>query len=55
MNDLLRDMIEVGDVAVFINNIMVETETEEGHDSIVKEILKRIAKNNLFIKLEKYI
>ena len=55
MNDLLRDMIEVGDVVVFINNIMVETETEEGHDSIVKEILKRTAKNNLFIKLEKYI
>jgi len=34
---------------------MVGTETEEGHDDIVKEVLRRIVKNNLFVKPEKYM
>ena len=55
MNDLLRDMIEAGDMAVFIDDVMVGIETEEGHNEIVKEVLKRIVENDLFIKLEKYI
>ena len=55
MNDLLRGMIEAGDMAVFIDDVMVGIETEEGHNEIVKEVLKRIVENDLFIKLEKYI
>ena len=55
MNDLLRDMIEVGDVAAFIDDVIVETEMEEGHDNIVKEVLRRITENNLFVKPEKYM
>ena len=55
INNLLRDIIEVGDIAVFIDNVMVGTETEEGHNEIVKEVLRRIAKNDLFVKLEKYV
>jgi len=34
---------------------MVETETEEGHDNIVEEMLRRMVENNLFVKLEKYM
>jgi len=30
MNDLLRDIIEEGDIAVFIDDVMVGIETEEG-------------------------
>jgi len=40
---------------VFIDNMMVETETEEGHDNIVEEMLRRMVENNLFVKLEKYM
>ena len=29
MNDLLRNMIEIGDVAVFIDDVMVEMKTEK--------------------------
>jgi len=43
INDLLRDMIEVGDVAAFIGNMIVEIETENKHNNIVKEVLKRMA------------
>jgi len=55
MNDLLRDMIEVGDVAVFIDDVMVRTETEERHNDLVEEVLRRMAENDLFVKLEKCI
>jgi len=55
INDLLRDMIEAEDVAAFIDDIIVITETEEGHDNIMEEVLRRIAKNDLFVKPEKYV
>ena len=55
MNNLLRDMIEKGEVAVFINDVIIVIETEEGHDEIVKEVLRRIKENDLFVKLEKYV
>jgi len=29
-------------------------DTEEGHDELVKEVLRRLKKNDLFMKLEKY-
>jgi len=37
MNKLLRDLINTGKVAAFINDIIVGIETEEGHDKIVAE------------------
>ena len=55
MNYLLRDMIEVEDMAAFINDVMIGTETEEGHNNIVKEALRRMVENYLCIKLEKYV
>ena len=53
MNELLRDLINIGKVAAFIDDIIVETETEEGHDKIVAEIIKRLEENDLYIKPEK--
>jgi len=35
MNDLLRDLVVEEKVAVFIDDVMVATEIEEGHDEIV--------------------
>jgi len=55
MNEILRDMINKGKVAAFVDNILVGTETEEGHDKIVKEVLKRLEENNLYVKPKKYI
>ena len=42
MNELLRDLINTGKVAVFINNMIVGIETEEGHDEIVAEVIRRL-------------
>ena len=55
MNDLLRDLVVEEKVAVFIDDVMVATETEEGHDEIVEEVLRRLEENDLFMKLEKYV
>jgi len=53
MNDLFQDLINQGDMATFINDILVAIDTEEGHNELVEEVLKRLEKNNLFVKLEK--
>ena len=55
MNEILRDLINEGKVIAFVDNILVGTETEEGHDKIVKEILKRLEENDLYIKPEKCV
>jgi len=53
MNDLFRDLINQGDTVTFINDILVATDTEEEHDELVEEVLKRLEENNLFVKSEK--
>jgi len=53
MSEILRDLINEGKVTVFVDDVLVGTEIEEGHDEIVKEVLRRLEENNLYIKLEK--
>ena len=53
MNEILRDMINEGKVAAFVDDVLIGTETEEGHDKIVKEVLKKLEKNDLYVKPEK--
>ena len=53
MNNLFRDLINQGDTATFIGDILVATDTEEGHNELVEEVLKRLEKNNLFVKPKK--
>ena len=54
MNDLFRDLINQGNTATFIDDILVATDTEGGHDELVEEVLKRLEENDLFVKPEKY-
>ena len=55
INEILRDMINKGKMAVFVDDILIGTETEEGYDKIIEKVLKRLEKNDLYIKPEKYI
>jgi len=55
MNKILRDLMNKGKVVAFIDNMLVEIETKKGHDEIVEEILRRIEKNNLYVKPKKYM
>jgi len=54
MNEILRDMINKGKVTAFVDNVLVGTEIEEGHNKIVEKVLKRLEENDLYIKPEKY-
>ena len=40
MTEVLRDMINKGKVAAFVDDVLVGTEAEEGHDKVVEEVLK---------------
>jgi len=50
MNNLLRDIIEAGDVVALIDDVMVGTETEERHNDIVKEVLRKMVENDLCVE-----
>jgi len=53
MNKILQNLINTEEVASFTNNVIVRTEEEEGHDKVVEEVIKRLAENDLYVKLEK--
>ena len=53
MNKILRDMINKRKVTAFINEVLVETETKKEYNEIVEKMLKRLEKNNLYMKPEK--
>jgi len=51
MNKIFHDMAVV--VMVYIDNILIFTKIEEGHDEIIQEVLCRLQANDLFLKPEK--
>jgi len=53
MNEIMRDLINEGKMAVFVDDVLVGTDSEEGHDKIVVEVLKRLEENDLYMKPEK--
>jgi len=54
INELLRNLINTGKVAAFIDDVIIGTETEEEHDEIVAEVIRRLEENDLYVKPEKY-
>ena len=46
-------MINQGNTATFIKDIIVTIDTKKGHNELVEEVLNRLEENNLFIKPEK--
>ena len=53
MNKLLRDLINTGKAAAFIDDMIVGTKMEEGHDELVAEVIRRLEANDLYVKPEK--
>jgi hypothetical protein len=52
MNEILRDLIDHG-VVVYIDDILIYTETEEEHIRLTSEVLRRLQENNLAIAPDK--
>jgi len=55
MNEILRDLINEGKVAAFVDDVLVGTETKKGYNEIMEEILRRLEGNDLYIKPEKCV
>ena len=53
MNELLRNLINTGKMAAFIDDVIIGTEMEEEHDDIVAEVIRRLEENDLYVKSEK--
>ena len=47
-------MINQGNTAIFIDDVIVAMDMEKGYNKLVEEVLKRLEKNDLFVKPEKY-
>ena len=54
MNKILEDLVNEGKVAVFVDNVLVGTETKKAHNEIVEKVLRRLKENDLYVKPEKY-
>jgi hypothetical protein len=52
MNHILKDFLDNG-VIEYIDDIRIYTKNEDIHDKLVKEVLERLAKNDLVISPEK--
>ena len=61
MNEILWNLINTKKVVSFIDDVIIGTEEEEGYDELVEEeynelveeVVRRLAKNDLYVKLEK--
>ena len=53
INIFLWDLINIDKVEAFIDDVIVGTEEEKGHDELVAEVIKRLEENDLYVKLEK--
>ena len=53
MNKLLKDLINIGKVAAFIDDRIIGTEMEEGHDELIAEVIRKLEENNLYVKPKK--
>jgi len=49
MNKILWNLINTRKMVSFIDDMLVRTKIEKGHNEIVEKVIKRLAENNLFI------
>ena len=53
INEILRDLVNKGKVTVFVDDMLVGTETEKEYGEIIEKVLRRLEENDLYVKPEK--
>jgi len=53
MDDIFNDLITEGVVVVYLDDILIFTETLEEHRKVTRRVMELLRKNNLFLKPEK--
>jgi len=54
MNHVLSDVLDMG-VLAYMDDILIYAKTEEEHDRLVQEVLRRLQENGLAVSLEKCV
>jgi len=54
INDILRDLIDTGNITAFMDDVLVKIENKKKHNEIV-EVLRRTEANDLYMKPKKYV
>src|SRR3979490_1913739 len=55
MNEIFKELIDEGVVVVFIDDILIFTESLEVHQKTVRRVLEILSSNNLYLKPEKCV
>ena len=53
MNDIFRDLIAEGIMVVYLNDILIFTQTEKEHTKAIQQVLQILQENKLFLHSEK--
>ena len=53
MDDIFNDLITEGVVVVYLDDILIFTETLEEHRRVIQRVMELLWKHNLFLKPEK--
>jgi len=53
INKILWELINTREVASFIDDVIVGIEGKKRHDKAVEKVVKRLAENDLYMKLKK--
>jgi Reverse transcriptase (RNA-dependent DNA polymerase) len=53
MNDIFRNLINWGYVIIYLDDILIYTETMEEHPQMVQEVLDLLQSHKLYLKPEK--
>ena len=52
-NDIFRDLIDEGHVAIYMDDILIYTRTIEHHQAVVTQVLDALQRHWLYLKGEK--
>ena len=53
MNDLFRELVTEGSVVVYLDDILIFTESVEQHREVTRRVLRILEENRLFLKPSK--
>ena len=53
MNDIFKDLIDEGHVAIYMDDILIYTRTIEHHRAVVTQVLDVLRRHRLYLKAEK--
>ena len=53
MPNILQDLINIREIVIFIDDIIVDIKEKKGHDEVIEKVVRKLAENNLYIRLKK--